>query len=319
MKRVIEIIAKSQEEVRELARQELRKGERIVAENILYAPTRGIFGIVGNPEYKMSFTLEQAPVEEAPSEEELNELPEETSSTDSVAAIDKDTPFSAAMAKMDKEDGETVPSTPVDFKVHPEYAAVHKIIKQTAEIFEISDLEISEKSENGYWIIDMKHAQLAQLIGKHGKTIDSLQYLLNIIANKGHDAGRVRILLDGQGYRDQRYKGLIILANRMYRKALDSKQPVELEPMSTIDRRTIHLTLKDRPGIETFSRGVEPLRRVIISPRKAHYGHGNSSSHAGSGQGSSHYRPARPANSAQRPQGAPKAVPVFMEDDNGED
>jgi hypothetical protein len=88
---------------------------------------------------------------------------------------------------------------------------------------------------------------------------------MNIIFNKGNDESRIKIVLDAQGYREKRYQSLIYLANRMAKKAANSHRPIELEPMTTLDRRTIHMALKDRTDVETFSKGTEPMRRVVIS------------------------------------------------------
>ncbi|MBF0543432.1 MAG: KH domain-containing protein [Candidatus Riflebacteria bacterium] len=304
MKRVIEITAKSQDEVRALAKQELKPGERIVAENILSAPTRGIFGVVGTPEVKISFTLENSPVEKAP--EVVVEAKDSTfAEKDFVDEGEVSQTASAFNPQDEKEYLNADPAKPVSnlvIKDHPGHELILEIVRKVAGIVDIPDLTIDERVDNGYWVIDVQHKLIAQFIGKHGKTLDALQYVLNIIANKGQATERVRILLDAQGYRDQRFKGLLMLANRMYRKALDSGQQVELEPMSTIDRRTIHLALKDRPGVETFSRGIEPMRRVVISPRRNHAA-----------------KPPQFKAPAGKAQGPVRAVPVFMEDDNTED
>ncbi|MBF0502836.1 MAG: KH domain-containing protein, partial [Candidatus Riflebacteria bacterium] len=193
-------------------------------------------------------------------------------------------------------------------EAHPLHGLLMQVIRETAVSVGIADVTIQEKTENSHWVIDIRSADIALLIGKHGRTIDALQYLLNIIANKDRE-GRVKILLDAQGYRDQRQKDLIMLAGRMYRKVLDSGRQVELEPMSTIDRRTVHLALKDRQGVETFSRGTEPMRRVIITPRR------------GAGRQGPAARSDRDGAIPQKPSAAPRpasspgrAIPVFMQE-----
>ncbi|MFZ2956147.1 MAG: RNA-binding cell elongation regulator Jag/EloR [Candidatus Ozemobacteraceae bacterium] len=197
---------------------------------------------------------------------------------------------------------------------HPLHALLHQIFRETAESVGITDMTVEEHTEDSHWVIDARSENISQLIGKHGRTLDALQYLLNIIANKGRE-GRVKILLDAQGYRDQRHKGLIMLANRMYRKVLDAGRQVELEPMSTIDRRTVHLALKDKAGVETFSRGIEPMRRVIISPRRG------AGRREGPARGERDAAPPRkPLAAGPRPATPPgRAVPVFMQEDDTED
>lgn len=107
-----------------------------------------------------------------------------------------------------------------------------------------------------------------ELVGRHGRTIDALEYLCNIIHNRGCE-NRQRVTLDVGGYRAQRHGDLIELATRMARKATDTGRPVELEPMSTVDRRTVHLALKELGTVSTVSKGIEPMRKVVIVPLKA--------------------------------------------------
>jgi len=276
MTRVIEITAKSEEEAHEIAKRELHPGEKIVASEVLAAPTRGIFGIVGNPEFRLRFTMGSTPaVEEIPS----------SRSHESISPTEKYLEKGVTPLPHEEDDEEetedpgfennphqmTAPSkkfsTEMIGKNHPAHDFLLDIIRKIGLSVGTSELNFSERQEDDVWVIEATGESVSQLIGKHGKTLDSLQYLINIIANKGRDS-KVKIVLDVQGYREQRHKGLINLANRMCRKVIDTGKLVELEPMSTLDRRTVHLALKDRRGIETFSKGVEPLRRVVIAPKK---------------------------------------------------
>lgn len=161
-----------------------------------------------------------------------------------------------------------------EIKNHEFYNEIFALIKDVAANVGIADLEMTDYIRDGAWVIEASGENVSQLIGKRGRTLDSLQYLMNIIFNKGND-DRVKLVLDVQGYREKRYRNLILLANRMCRKAVSSRRLVELEPMSTLDRRTIHMALKDRTDIETFSKGMEPMRRVVISPVKKKKGNVN--------------------------------------------
>ena len=88
------------------------------------------------------------------------------------------------------------------------------------------------------------------------------------MANKagGH---RVRIVLDAEGYRERRAEALAALARRMAGKARRERRKVTLEPMNALERRIVHLALADMPGVETYSEGEDPDRRVVIVPRDA--------------------------------------------------
>lgn len=126
-----------------------------------------------------------------------------------------------------------------------------------------------EEDENleGQPILNIVGPDQGLLIGKHGQTLDALQFIVSLIVNKeAHE--RKRITLDAGGYRLRREKTLKDLAWRMARRALDERCQIALEPMNPAERRIIHMALADDPDIETFSEGEEPSRKVIISPRR---------------------------------------------------
>ncbi|SET01263.1 RNA-binding cell elongation regulator Jag/EloR [Anaerobranca gottschalkii] len=106
---------------------------------------------------------------------------------------------------------------------------------------------------------------LAILIGKHGKTIDALQYLLSLSINKKTEE-YIKIILDVNGYRDKRELTLEALAIRQAERAKKYKKRIVLEPMNAMERRIIHSVLNDDPEVETYSEGEEPNRRVVIEP-----------------------------------------------------
>jgi spoIIIJ-associated protein len=104
------------------------------------------------------------------------------------------------------------------------------------------------------------------LIGRHGQTIDAIQYLMNAIAHRRGDELRKEVIVDAAGYRDRRRATLEALALRSAEQASASGQPVELEPMTAIERKVVHLALKERGGVETRSEGTEPNRYVVVVP-----------------------------------------------------
>jgi spoIIIJ-associated protein len=107
---------------------------------------------------------------------------------------------------------------------------------------------------------------LGLLIGKHGQTIDAIQYLANAIVYRGETGERKAIVVDAAGYRDRRKASLDALAVRSAERAVSSGQPVELEPMTAVERKVVHVRLKDYPGVVTGSEGTEPNRFVVITP-----------------------------------------------------
>ena len=107
--------------------------------------------------------------------------------------------------------------------------------------------------------------ELGLLIGRRGQTIDAVQLLCYRVAFRGL-GDRKRVSVDAAGYRERRRETIERQAGRAAERALESGKEIELEPMSATERKIVHDSLKDRPGLETFSEGEEPDRCVIVAP-----------------------------------------------------
>ena len=107
---------------------------------------------------------------------------------------------------------------------------------------------------------------LGMLIGRHGQTIDAVQYLVNAIVFRRHPEDRKEVVVDAAGYRERRRTSLEALAVRSAQRALQSSERVELDPMTAVERKVVHIRLKDFDGVETSSEGTEPNRFVVILP-----------------------------------------------------
>ena len=136
----------------------------------------------------------------------------------------------------------------------------------------LSDMEIEAEvemtdGENGEKRITVSGEAAAILIGHHGETLDSLQYLANLAANKRVDGKKgdyVKIAVDVEGYRAKREETLRALARRMAGRVLKYKKSVMLEPMNPYERRIIHSEIQNMEGVSTNSIGSENNRKVII-------------------------------------------------------
>ena len=109
-------------------------------------------------------------------------------------------------------------------------------------------------------------ADVALLIGRHGQTIDAIQYLMNAITHRTYGDDRKDVVVDAAGYRERRRVTLEALAVRTAEQVLASGERVELEPMTAVERKVVHLKLKEIAGVETTSEGTEPNRYVIVLP-----------------------------------------------------
>jgi spoIIIJ-associated protein len=108
--------------------------------------------------------------------------------------------------------------------------------------------------------------ELGILIGRRGQTLDALQYLLNIVANR-YGEKQERFILDAENFRDRRKKTLQQLSTRIANQVMKSKRPVTLEPMTSLERKIIHMHLQDHPKVKTSSEGEDLNRHIIISLR----------------------------------------------------
>jgi len=117
-------------------------------------------------------------------------------------------------------------------------------------------------------MIDLVGEDAGIVIGRYGETLKSLEYLTNLMLHdEGIDAPRVRF--DSDGYRARREASLIRLAEAAARDAARRGRPVYLEPMSSWERRIVHLALKEDAEVETRSIGDEPFRKVVVWPKRA--------------------------------------------------
>lgn len=152
----------------------------------------------------------------------------------------------------------------------PESAEVVEASRQVLErIVGALDSDAQITAKNGYGAgieLEVEGGEVGILIGRRGQTLDALQYLTTRIVS--HQEGRpVRISVDAGGYRRRRRESLEDLALRMADKARHTRRPVSVGPLSSPERRVVHLALKGESGVSTSSRGRGEMKKVLISPR----------------------------------------------------
>jgi spoIIIJ-associated protein len=123
------------------------------------------------------------------------------------------------------------------------------------------------RTEGEYLEVD--GPDLANLIGRHGHTLEALNLIFNNIVNAGVKKDRHYFTIDAEGYRARRADLLKGLALATLERAIREKRAVSLEPMLPSERKVIHLALADNPFVSTESSGVEPERRVVVIPKSA--------------------------------------------------
>ncbi len=147
-----------------------------------------------------------------------------------------------------------------DYSATPE--GILKIILDEIGI----DYDIKSSITDGNIHLSIKTSNPGLLIGKRGMTLNSIQYLVNCMANKTSLIKR-RIIIDAEQYRERREESLVSLAKRLASKVKATKQEIVVEPMSPQDRRVIHLALQNDDEVVTFSRGEGSMRSVVITTK----------------------------------------------------
>jgi spoIIIJ-associated protein len=127
------------------------------------------------------------------------------------------------------------------------------------------EAEVSVEEDEDQISASVDGDEVGLLIGRHGQTIDAVQLLAYQAAFRGR-AERKRVTVDAAGYRDRRGEALRRRADVAAEDAARRGGPVELEAMSSTERRVVHEHLRDRPEVETYSEGDEPHRFVVVAP-----------------------------------------------------
>ena len=130
-----------------------------------------------------------------------------------------------------------------------------------------ADVTVTVAEREGVVTVTCSGADLGLLIGKHGQTIDAIQYLANAVTRT--EGGEHVIVVDAAGYRARRTASLAAVAQRSARLAATTGRSVELDPMTAVERKIVHEALKTDPGVETRSEGSEPNRFVVVAPSEA--------------------------------------------------
>lgn len=129
------------------------------------------------------------------------------------------------------------------------------------------DIKMTLDEANGNMDIELSGEEMGVLIGKRGQTLDSIQYLVSLVANK-YSESYLRVKLDTENYRKRRKETLENLAHNIAYKVKRTKRPVSLEPMNPYERRVIHSALQNDRYVVTHSEGEEPYRRVVVTLKK---------------------------------------------------
>jgi spoIIIJ-associated protein len=215
----------------------------------------GIFGLVGTKKARIRVILPK-PIIETDSDEIKLEKPENLGFEH--ALENKDIPIDA---KQSEQMEQVVAPDPRDLGRE----ALQRIIDLIT-----TDATVFVQEETDRISFQVKGGNVAILIGKHGQTLEAIQYIVEKIVNK-QQKERVRIHIDIEGYLKNRRIGLQKLATRMAEKVKRTGKPATIDPMNAHDRRIVHIALKDDSKVRTQSVGEGFIRKLVILPKRDSY------------------------------------------------
>lgn len=228
---------------------------------VLEQPSRGFLGLIGRKDARIRVRdIDGAAVAETKAADPSADMAElETRLEEEVEETQVDAPAKAASAKAAKAKDAV--------SLLEQEKRARKFLEDVFAAMKIEvELQRSETEEG--ILFQLEGESLGILIGKHGQTLDALQYLTNLAANRGVAGERLHVQLDIEGYRARREETLTRLAGHLAEKACRIGQEIHLEPMNRHERKIIHMALQDSRKVSTYSAGDEPRRYVVIVPRR---------------------------------------------------
>ena len=261
----------------DLALDELKATRDMVDVEILEEPSRGFFGIGSK------LALVRVKIKEEPKKSDKSDNSDKNDRKSNIKKTIKteEKPNSAKDTYQDenkinndvdnikkeeksdiKKDTSSLDTILADKVPYPEENIAVPFLKDVTEKMGV-ELEFTPYKANDYIFIDISGKDTGTIIGKRGQTLDSIQYLTNLVLNKNKEEYQ-RVILDAENYRTKREKTLEQLAHRLAGKVVRTGRTQKLEPMNPYERKIIHTALQDDSRVMTRSEGKDPYRRVIV-------------------------------------------------------
>lgn len=175
----------------------------------------------------------------------------------------KETPTQVVDANQ-QDSGDEITDEELDRIADTAIAALQDILKH----FDVGDVTIDEyEGDDGELILDITGDDLAVLIGRHGKTLDALQFVVSAITVRSIGF-RYPVIIDVEGYKNRQRQKLEAIARSFANKAVNQHRSVKLRPMTPYERRIVHIALRDDDRVETASEGEGSARHVVVLPVK---------------------------------------------------
>lgn len=228
-------------EALDAALEEMGVQQDAVEYEVVSEPTKGLFGGSGKPAVVRAWLK---PGMEAATDQLDEEFEEE------------------APQAVSAEESEDLTDEELDAIADAGAATIQEITKRLGIDATVEEYE----GDEGEIILDIVGDELGILIGRHGRTLDALQVLVSAITNRRLDI-RYPLVVDVSGYRHRRRLKLEEIARRTADRASRQHRPIALRPMTSFERRVIHMVLRDDRRVVTESEGEDPRRMVVVRPR----------------------------------------------------
>ena len=239
------------------ALQELNVTRDKVDVEIVDAGKKGFLGF-GAREAEVTVTIKETVEPQVNEFEEKKEVAQQEAIE---SAVNEETIIAPAEPAMQIVEVETDPALSDELAINETKTYVSDIAKAMG----IDDLVIKHEMDGKYLSFQLESEKAAFLIGKRGQTLNALQQLAQLVANKTSEQFKV-VRLDVGDYRERREQSLEQFAERMADQAVRNGRKVQLEPMPSYERKVIHNALSNRLDIETYSEGTDPNRYLVIEP-----------------------------------------------------
>lgn len=261
----IDVTGKTEEEAIRKALQQLQMDRDDVSVEILERAKSGFLGIGSSPaRVRVTYGQQEPEAPAAPVQPEKKPEKKPEPKPQQPKPQKAEAPKAAPKAPEAPKAAET-PAAPAQELCQDDNA--RRITEFLTGLLEHMDSPAQVKvteTEKGRYSVVLEGQKLGQLIGRRGETLDAIQQLTNYAVNSGREK-RIRVHVDAGNYRAKREQSLESLARKVDGKVTKYRRSVTLEPMNAYERHVIHAALQDVPGVNTYSIGTEPNRRVVVS------------------------------------------------------
>lgn len=268
----LEIIAPTVEEALAQGLAQLGLTADAVSIEVLDSGSKGLFGL-GGRQVRVRLSVNPPPAPFTPaSKSKVESAPAKRKESTSKAREPKEpkpVPFTKNQSSIQESaPPKKIERTEVDSLLDATESIISKLINHLGMKAQVSaNYDESSADDRRSIQVDVRGDDLSALIGRHAETLNAFQYVASLIVGKQTQQW-VQLIIDVEGYRSRREKQVRQLAQRMVEQVIKTGRKATLEPMTSSERRAIHIELRGHPAVTTESTGEEPHRKVVILPKK---------------------------------------------------